>query len=124
MKNFIQPGDVVTVTAPAAVSAGDLVAVGALIGVAATGVASGAEVEIRTSGVFDLAKTSAQAWSTVGLAIYMDASTGAATTVATGNKLIGVNVATAANPSATGKVLLTRPFALSSAAQVTAEIAA
>ncbi|MCY0149855.1 DUF2190 family protein [Hoeflea sp. G2-23] len=124
MKNFTSTGDIVEVTAPANVSSGDIVAVGGLIGIATGDALSSARVNIKTTGVFELAKTSAQAWATVGLAIYRDNSTGLATSVAAGNKLIGVNLAVAANPSASGTVLLSQPFSLSSAAQVTAEIGA
>jgi predicted RecA/RadA family phage recombinase len=58
MKNFVQPGKYgMTVIAPAggAVS-GQIVHIGAIIGVAACTVAAGAEVEIATEGVFDLPK--------------------------------------------------------------------
>lgn len=120
MKNFVQTGDVVTVTAPADVVSGDLVAVGGLVGVATTDAASGSPVEIKTSGVFELAKTSAQAWSTVGLSIYRDGSTGVATTTASTNALIGVNLAVAANPSASGTVRLNGTFGVPSSAQMTA----
>lgn len=56
-------------------------------------------------GVFDLPKTSAQAW-TVGAKIYWDSANGLATTTASGNSLIGTALAAAANPSATGRVRL------------------
>ena len=57
MKNFIQPGDVVTVTTPAGgVTSGQLVIVAAIVGVAATTQLAGADVELATTGVFDLAK--------------------------------------------------------------------
>lgn len=120
MKSFIQTGDIVTVTAPATTAAGDLVAVGDIIGVACTDAASGAEVEIKTTGVFAVKKTSAQAWASAGLTIYRDASTGLATTTAGSNPPIGVNLATAANPSATGTVRLNGVFGLPSAAQMAA----
>jgi predicted RecA/RadA family phage recombinase len=43
MKNFIQPGDVVTVTAPTGgVTSGQLVVISAIVGVAATTQAAGA----------------------------------------------------------------------------------
>ncbi len=105
MKNFVQPGDIVAVPAPADVSSGDLVMVGKLFGVACTDAASGAAVEIKTSGVFTLPKTSAQAW-TVGAAVYWDATNSEVTTTSTSNTLIGHAVAVAANPSATGVVRL------------------
>ncbi len=104
-KNFIQPGRTVSVPAPYTVTSGQLVIVGMLAGVAQHAAASGATVEIDTEGVFDLVKTSAQAW-TVGQAIYGTPASGVATTVTTANILIGVATAAAANPSATGRVRL------------------
>jgi len=106
MKNFISTGDIIEVTAPATVASGDIVAIGALVGIATGDAESGAPLNIKTTGVFDLAKTSAQAWATVGLAIYRDSSTGLATTTSSGNTLIGKNIAVAANPSGTGRVVL------------------
>lgn len=106
MRNFIQRGDVVTVPAPTGgILSGAGVLVGALFGIACTTAAEGAEVEIDTSGVYELAKTSAQAW-TVGAKIYWDATNKVATTTASGNSLIGVAMAAAANPSAIGRVRL------------------
>lgn len=106
MKNFIQAGDVISVTAPAAVLSGAGVKVGVLFGVAQAAAESGAPVEIATRGVFELAKTSAQAW-TEGAAIYYIPGSGLCTTATTtGNLLVGVAVAVAANPSATGLVRL------------------
>lgn len=105
MKNFTQTGDIVTVAAPAAVSSGDGVLVGTLFGVAATDAESGADVAIKTTGVFTLPKTSAQAW-TVGALIYWDPDDKVATTVSTDNALIGKALAIAANPSGTGVVRL------------------
>ena len=114
MKNFSQTGDAVTVPAPADVKSGDLVVVGTLFGVAATDAESGDDVVIHTSGVYTLPKKSAQAWSAIGTAIYWDSEYGEATTAAddggtptpTAFVQIGHAVATAANPSATGKVRL------------------
>ncbi len=54
------------------IASGALVRANSLIGVAAIDAAIGEEVEIKTTGVFDLAKTSAQAWEVgpvVGLAV-------------------------------------------------------
>lgn len=105
MKNFVQPGDTVNVTAPATVASGAGVLVGAVFGIAAFDAASGASVEIATEGVFDIAKVSAQAWA-AGDKIYWDNSAKLATTVAGGNTPIGVALATAANPTSTGRLLL------------------
>jgi predicted RecA/RadA family phage recombinase len=103
MKNFIQPGDTVAVPAPADVLSGAGVLVGALFGIASFDAKSGDPVEICTKGVYELPKTSAQAW-TVGAAIYWDGSK--CTTTSTDNTLIGNALAVAANPSDTGIVRL------------------
>ena len=94
MKTFIQPGDTVTITAPANVAAGQLVRVGVLAGVAVTTALSGQPVEILTNGVVDVTKVGSQAW-TVGAAIYgTGTNTLTATTATTaGNILLGVAVA-------------------------------
>jgi len=106
MKNFIQHGDMITVIATAITLSGDLVRVGSILGVAATDAAIGEEVELKTTGVFDLPKTSTQAW-TVGLPVYAIAGTSVLTSVpGTGNYLVGVAAAVAANPSAVGRVRL------------------
>lgn len=106
MKNFIQHGDMITLVAVAAVTSGQLVRANSLVGVAATDAAIGEEVEVKTSGVFEVAKTSAQAWE-IGQPIYMIAASGLATNVAgTGNYLIGVAAKAAANPSGNGAVRL------------------
>lgn len=104
-KNFVQPGSVVTVTAPADTESGAGVLIGTLFGVATHSAKSGEPLEIKTDGVWELAKTNAQAWASVGLAIYATAA-GLATTTATDNVLIGKNLAAAANPSGTGIVRL------------------
>lgn len=112
MKNFKQHGDMITITAAAAISSGDLIRAGSLLGVAATSAATGEEVELKTTGVFDLPKTSAQAW-TVGQPIYAIANSNLLTNVpGTGNYLVGVATQAAANPSATGRVRLNGTFGL------------
>ena len=105
MKNYVQPGENFTITATAAITSGDFVSIGSLGGVAQGTVAIGEDVVLVRRGVFTLPKTSAQAW-TVGAPIYWDASAGEMTTVSTGNTLVGCAAAVAADPSATGRVLL------------------
>ncbi|THK38660.1 DUF2190 family protein [Ensifer sp. MPMI2T] len=109
MRNFIQPGKVLTMVAPVGgVVSGALVVVGKIFGVAATSAAEAEEYELETGGVYDLPKVAAEAW-TVGQEIYADAS-GIATNVATGNTKIGTAVLAAANPSGTGRVRLNDNF--------------
>lgn len=105
MKNYVQPGENITLAAPYDVAAGAGALVGTVFGVAQDTVTSGNDVVLVRRGVFDLAKTSAQAW-TVGAKIYWDDTNKVCTTTATSNTLIGAAVAAAANPSATGRVLL------------------
>lgn len=109
MKNFVQPGEVVTLTAPYVVAGGDGLLVGSIFGVASGAAALAADVEAKILGVFDLKKTNAQAW-TAGALIYWDNTAKEATTVPTSNKLIGTAVAAAVNPSATGRVRLNGAF--------------
>lgn len=105
MKNMIQKGDVVTITATAAGTSGAGLLIGKLFGVLTADVAIGEEVELALVGVFTLPKTEAQAW-TFGAAVYWDATNGVVTTTASSNTKIGHALAEAANPSTTGVVRL------------------
>ncbi|WP_299364982.1 DUF2190 family protein [uncultured Paracoccus sp.] len=91
MKNYVQPGNTITLTAPYVVASGDGLLVGSIFGVAAGDAASGATVEAALNGVFDFTKIGSQAW-TVGAKIYWDDTNKRCTTVATDNTLIGVAV--------------------------------
>ncbi len=106
MKNFIQPGDVIEVTAPGSVSSGDGVLVGVLFGIATTDAGSGDDVQIKTTGVFDLPKPTNQAWNTVGAIVYWDDAQNRCTTT-DNNVPVGAVVATAAEAAAVGRVRLT-----------------
>lgn len=105
MKNYIQEGDSLVLTAPYARAAGEGALIGTLFGVALTSVASGVRSTFTTRGVFELNKKSAEAW-TEGAKIYWDNTARECTTVSTSNTLIGCAVEAAANPSATGIVRL------------------
>ncbi|MEN6306101.1 MAG: DUF2190 family protein [Armatimonadia bacterium] len=116
MKNFVQDGDVITVTVAAGSDAVDLASgdgylIGSLFGVATHAAAIGARVELALKGVFTLSKTTSQAW-TVGAKAYWDASTGKVTTTAGSNKQIGVVIAAAGSNDTTGTVLLTGAFTI------------
>ena len=103
MKNYIQAGGNLTVIAPSGgVVSGGLYKVGAIIGVAATTEVAGDPVVLKTEGVFDLKKTSAQAWA-VGDPVFMNTTTRDLTNVsATGLVLVGLATEVASNPSSTG----------------------
>lgn len=89
MKNFIQPGESLEITAPAALASGEGVLIGSLFGVASGDIANGAQGVIKTRGVFDLPKAASQAWD-LGAPIYWDVSEAECTNVSTDNVLIGV----------------------------------
>lgn len=58
MKNYLQPGNTITATAPTGgLSSGEGAVVGAIFGVAAFDAAQGDPVELVTSGVFELPKS-------------------------------------------------------------------
>lgn len=113
MKNFIQDGDTLTVTAPYALSSGQGALVGSIFGVACSDALISTEVEIKTEGVFDLTKVGSQAW-TVGARIYWDDTARACTTTASTNKLIGVAVAAVGSGAGetVGRVRLTAAFTI------------
>lgn len=105
MKNFVQPGDIVSVTAPATVVAGAGVLVGSLFGVAINDAASGSPVNIAVQGVFTLPKVSAETW-TVGQLLYWNGT--AVTNVASTNKIIGASLAAVGSGVTSANVLLNR----------------
>lgn len=106
MKNFIHTGDVVAVPAPAGGAlSGDAVLVGALFGVAACAAPEGAQVEILTEGVFDLAKEPGDAWS-LGDKAYWDTAARRATRTPVGGAWIGVAIDVASASSLTVRVRL------------------
>lgn len=105
MKNFKQKGDIVTLIALAAIGSGAGLLVGSIFGITQNAAAAGEEVEVLREGVFTVPKNSAEAW-TVGAKVYWDNTAKVFTTTTTSNTLVGVAYAVAANPSATGTVLL------------------
>lgn len=105
MQNYIQAGEHVTITAAAAVVSGQGLLTGAMFGVVQGDAESGEAVVVVRRGVFELPKLEAQAW-TQGAKVYWDNTNGWVTTAASGNTLIGVAHAAAANPSTAGEVLL------------------
>jgi predicted RecA/RadA family phage recombinase len=105
MKNYIQSGNNITLTMIADVLSGVGVLIGAIFGVVQGNALAGALCVLVRKGVFELPKTSAQAW-TVGAKLYWDDTAKVVTTTVGTNILIGAAFAVAANPSATGLVLL------------------
>src|SRR5688572_3598031 len=106
MKNYVQPGEVLEFTAPAGgVVSGTGVKIGDGFVVATVTAIATARFNGLRQGVVEHAKVSAQAW-TEGQQINWDDTAKLMTTVTTGNFRVGYAAAAAANPSATGKVVL------------------
>ena len=105
MKNFVQPGNQITVAAPATITSGEGVLIGDLFGVANGDAAIGADLVISTTGVFTLPKATTDDVA-VGASLYWDDAEGEVTVTATENTFVGHAVAAAGNPSATVAVRL------------------
>ncbi|TAA54627.1 DUF2190 family protein [Shinella sp. JR1-6] len=109
MRNYVQPGKTLTLPAPTGgVVSGNFYKIGAFFGVAAISAAEGKPFDLETGEVYDLPKTSAEAWA-IGDVIYAT-SGGIMTTTSSGNTKVGVAVAVAANPSGIGRVRLNDNF--------------
>lgn len=91
MRNYVQPGRMLTLAAPYAVASGDGLLVGAIFGIASGAAALGEPVEACLVGVFDLKKTPSQAWA-VGDKIYWDNAAKETTKTVGTNTLIGAAV--------------------------------
>ncbi len=105
MKNKIQKGDVLTVTAPYAVTSGQGVLVGALFGVAAGDAVQGASVEIDRTGVYSLTANTADT-GVAGVKMYWDNTARRLTTTATNNTLVGALAVAKGGSDTTASVLL------------------
>lgn len=103
MKNYIQPGDTIAAIAPAAVLSGAGVLIGSLFGVASGDAASGAEVMLNTTGVYDLPKQTGQAW-TAGQLLYWSGTN--VTNVVATNKLIGCALRAELSGATVGRIRL------------------
>ncbi len=106
MKNFIQRGDVITVTAPTGgVTSGQDVLVGNLFGVVAMTAAEGESVEIATLGVYELPKL-VSAVIAAGARVAWDNTAKQVVLPGTGVVPIGIATIAAGNGVATVRVRL------------------
>lgn len=107
MKTLVQDGDVVPLTAPYDVLSGRGFLVDGVFAVAMADALSGAAVEGRVRGVFDLVKIGSQAW-TLGQTVHWDNTNKRLTGVAAGNRRVGVAMAAVGSGAGetTGRVLL------------------
>jgi len=102
--NKVQEGDVLVLTVTDAVSSGDVVIAGGLIGVAKSDIAAGESGPVDMTGVWNLPKASEAL--TQGDPVYWDATSGNITTTDSGNTPAGHAVAAAAAGDATCRVKL------------------
>ena len=91
MKNYVQPGNTIPLTAPYDVDSGDGLLVGSIFGVATGAALNGEAIEAALVGVFDLKKVGSQAWA-VGDKIYWDNTAKETTKTTTSNTLVGVAI--------------------------------
>jgi predicted RecA/RadA family phage recombinase len=106
MKTNVQEGVVLEFVAPTGgVTAGTGVKIGDLLVIALDTAAPTVRFRGQRTGVVQHAKLSAQAW-TEGQQVNWDDTNKRFTTVTTGNFRAGVAAAVAANPTATGPVVL------------------
>jgi predicted RecA/RadA family phage recombinase len=102
MKNYVQEGDVLTLTAPTGgVVSGKAYLIGSMLVVAVASASAGAPFEGNLEGVHTLDKASGQAW-TEGAKLYWDNTA----TTATSNTFCGFAAVAAQTADTTGKVLL------------------
>ena len=105
MKNYIQEGEYMTLTAPYARSSGEGALVGALFGVAVADVASGEKGSFCTEGVFTLPKvTGTGTGGGEGVKVYWVAASKSVSAVSSGNTLIGCFADTCADGDSTANV--------------------
>lgn len=100
-RNYIQPGDTITIPAPVAVAGGFPVIAGDIVGIAVGDAAISAPVDVKCSGVWELPKVAANNFA-LGAKVYWDAGDELATTTSLDNTLLGV--ATVAAPADTASV--------------------
>jgi predicted RecA/RadA family phage recombinase len=106
MKNYIQEGRMITLTAPAGgVTSGAGVVIGALFGVASKTAAAGETVTLATEGVFDLPKL-ASAVIAPGAKVSWDDTAKQVNAPGTGRYPIGTAIEAAGNGAATVRVRL------------------
>lgn len=105
MKSFKQAGSNLTIPAPAAVSSDDVVIAGNIVGIAAGAAGAGDLVDVVVTGVFELPKVAANAF-TLGAVVYWNATSKLATSTASGNTKLGVAIEAAPADTASVRVRL------------------
>lgn len=107
-KNYVEEGDIITVTAGGTVSSGDGVLIGSIFGVAQGNASSGTDFELAVEGVHDLPKAAGAL--TQGELVYWDNTAKNVTATATSNTKIGVATQAVTSGGATARVRLNESF--------------
>ena len=109
MNNYVQKGENITVAAPYDVASGKGALVGSLFGIAVADAASGDDVVLATTGVYEITALSTDT-ATVGAPAYWDNTNKRITTTATNNTKVGVFVSAKASGATTAQVRLNGAF--------------
>jgi len=105
--SYVQVGNSIDYTPDAAVSAGDVVVQGTLVGVAKLDIAASALGALAVSGVFDFPKAvGSSAAITAGAKVYWNETEEVATETSEGNTYIGKTVAAVDGDATTVRVRL------------------
>lgn len=110
-RNYVQPGDTITVSAPATVASGAGALVGVTFGVALHDAASGDPLEMKRTGIWTLPKATGETWTAFTTKLYWDNSAKKLTATSSGNTLVGVAATTQASGDTSGRALLTGQIA-------------
>ena len=105
MKNYVQSGSSVTISAPATLQSGVGVLIGELFGVAGANAAIGNSVALYTDGIFDLPKEATADTFSIGDAVEWDTANERISAVDGGLK-IGVVVRSASATDSTVRIRL------------------
>lgn len=106
MNNYIQPGNILDLTAPAGgVVSGVPVLIGALLVIAGVSAAEGKPFSGAVEGVFDVPAANSQAW-VEGALVYWDDTAKRFTTTVGSNTKKGVAVAAKGSSAVVGRVKL------------------
>src|SRR4051812_28847427 len=104
MKNYIQPGYILELAAPYAVTSGQGALIGSIFGIATKTLANAERGTFNILGVHDIAKATGAV--TEGQLMYWDNTAKLATTVSTSNKVIGAATLVAQSSDATCRIRL------------------
>jgi len=109
MRNYIQAGDVLTLTAPYARLSGEMAKVGNILGVATNDISNGVLGEFQITGVVEVTALSTDT-GTPGVNMYWDDTNKRLTTTASTHKLAGVLTKDKLNGETVARIRLNATF--------------